>query len=119
MKALSFIAIILLTACTTTPKTPTDIIYLAHVNYNAAKVGELTYVTLPRCGLPTSPKACSDKKIIKDIKNADYVAGQAILAAEATVRTPGYDKDKITIAITGATNAVTAFANIVNKYKGK
>ncbi len=110
-KKILFLMIFALSACTV-PQSPSQAVYMVESNYATALRTELAYSSLPRCGKPTSPKLCSDIKIIKNLQLADDVAWDAIQKAQEAVRTPAFGEDKIATAIASAKALVGSFVKI-------
>lgn len=113
-----FLAILALTACTT-PKTPSQAVYLAEGDFAAAVRIELAYDSLPRCTTPKATKICSDITIMRKVRKADDVAWAALQAAQAAVQTPGFGDNNIATAVASATALTTAFINITDTLKIK
>lgn len=108
-----FVSIILaaLAACTTTPQTAQQTIYSATSTYTAAANIVVAYKALPRCGTPMATVICSRDDVIAQLKQADTVAYNALVAAERTARTPGAGANAAT-ALAAANNAIAALTAI-------
>lgn len=110
------IVVLLLAACATGPVTLPQGAYQAQSDYIAAGKVMLAYGNLPRCGQPTSPIVCSQQSVVDQLKAADNIAYNAVVAAENTARTPGAGANLAT-AQTAATEAVAALARITATLK--
>lgn len=112
-KFLAILPIFFLISCVTTEKSG-QAVYMAQSDYAAALRIELAYSALPRCGKLNSPKLCSDLNIIRKVQKADDVAWDALQEAQAAVRTPGFDDNRIVTAVASATALTKAFVRITD-----
>jgi hypothetical protein len=100
---------VLLAACATGITTPQQTIYQATADYNAAASIVIAYKALPPC--PAATVVCSDAAVVVRLKQADTVAYNALVAAEATARTPGAGANAAT-ALVAANQAIAALTAI-------
>lgn len=110
--------VVALSACAAVPKSPAQAIFQVEGDYAAALAVAVQYEKLPRCTVPDK-QICSKSSVIKKIKKADTIAGDALDAAQKAVRDPSFDKSKADALIVSATNAVSAFARITSDLKVK
>jgi len=107
------IATAALTGCGSAPTTPAQSIYQVEADYNAAAQAVIAYKGLPACGAPTSPPLCSKPEIVAQLKQADTVAYNALVAAENVARSPtaGANAATATLAAQQAVQALTSITS--------
>lgn len=105
-------AAVLLASCSSAPTTPAQTIYQVESDYNAAAQVVVAYKALPTCA-PTTTVLCSKPEVIAQLKQADTVAYNAIVAAEAVARSPnaGANGATATLAAQQAVAALTAISS--------
>lgn len=115
------ICVALLGACASlTAKTPAQRVYALQADFNAPLAVAVAYESQPRCAENQSQlSGCSDAKVVAILRKGYLDAAAALKAAQDTVRTPGVEDSKITLAIAAATNAITAFKTIVETHNLK
>lgn len=107
--------ILLLPACASVPQGPANVVYAAHLAYDAALSGAVFYKQLPTC--PRTPP-CKDLEVLATIQQADKVAFEALTAAQKIVRNKTSTQSAIQIAATWAQEAIAAFGRVVAGLKG-
>ena len=105
-------------ACAVQPQTPAQGVYAVQGAYASALTIAVAYKQLPPCGLPTSPKLCSNASVVTKLQAADNAAYAALSAAQVTVATPGAGLNAQT-AIVAAEQAVQALTAITNQLQVK
>lgn len=68
-----------------------------------------------RCGLPTSPKLCSDAAVVATIRKADAAAYAAIDTAESASRSLK-DPTVLQAALTAAQSSLAAYQRVIAVY---
>lgn len=117
-RLIAVFALALLAACSTTPQTAQQTIYTVTNSYVAAGKIVQAYVTLPRCGSPMATAICSRDDIIAQLKSADTVAYNALVAAEKVARAPGAGANAQT-AVDAANQAIAALTAITAQLNPK
>lgn len=115
--ALLLVGLVAACANQNTGPSPANIVYAAKQTFVGAQTLAIQYVSLPRCGQPSSPPLCSDQGVVDAIKKGNNDAVIALDAAEKTVRDPNASGSVVNAAVVGAQNAVAAFTAIVNANK--
>lgn len=70
------------------------------------------YVHLPRCGRPTSPKICSDQKVVDTLRKTAVMVDTATQEAENAARELDSDPTVVEALVIGAVKATNAFGTI-------
>lgn len=120
---LSLLAAFALTACApnnqgSLPSTQ-NTVYAMKNAFAAAQTAAIQYVTLPRCGSPTSPPLCSDAGTVGTIRTYNGSAQTLLDAAEKTVRDPTASTSAQNAAIVAAQNAITALQQVIPNFVKK
>lgn len=105
-------AMVALGACTV-PQTARQGIYAAGSAYAVALKGAIAYASLPRCGQPASPPACSDQHLVTEINDAAQRAKPVVDAALDTAASTTATQPMLQQASTAAGNAVAAFRAVL------
>lgn len=118
MKHLVIGFVLLLAACASMEaKSPAQRVYAIQADYNALLSAAVAYESQPRCVEGQSRvNPCSDPKAVAEIRKGDDAAAAALKAAQDTVRTPGATANAVSLALTGASNAVAALRSILTTY---
>lgn len=110
--------------CSTTPKTPDQVVYAAEGAHRAALVVAVAYKRLPQCNGTNEP-VCSKPEVLEVVRHADNAAAAAILAARKAVCTAetneagkrvcksAFSEDIVQNAIAAMQTAVNAFRGVV------
>lgn len=117
MKRLLAIALVaILAACASTvAQTPQQRVFALQTEYNGVLTAAVAYESQPRCTAVVTTK-CSSTSIVAIIRKADIDAYAALKAAQDTVRAPGASDSTITLAITGAVNAIGAMKTVLTNH---
>lgn len=75
------------------------------------------YVSLPRCGQPTSPSVCSSQGAVNEMRKLELAADAATKGAVDIARAPTKSSIALANAVNDAQRAVEAFRNVVAVYK--
>lgn len=100
-------------------QTPQQVVYAAKASFSVAQDAALEYLSWPYCTDPVTVLPCRTPDGTKRVKQGEAVAKETLDDAEAAVRDPNWNggvEDKVVVA---ATNAVSAYKNIVAIVKGE
>lgn len=75
------------------------------------------YVSLPRCGSPSSPKVCSFQGAVNEMRKHELAADEATKGAVGIARAPTKSAVALANAVTDANRAVETFRAVVAVYK--
>ena len=91
--------------------TPAQRVFAIQADYNAVLAASVAYESQPRCpvGVGSDEQACSEISVVQAMRLADDNAYIALRAAQEVVRTPGATDSTLSLAVTSATKAVSAF----------
>lgn len=110
--ALGF-ALVACSALPPTPSSPAGAVFELESAYIAGLTLAVAYKNLPPCG-PAGLVMCSDPLVVDRIRTADAIAGPALDAAKAAVRSP-----QAGTALGLARQAVAALLEITSKLETK
>lgn len=101
------------------PQSPSQVVYQAEGNFNAALSVANQYKSLPTCGATNSPVVCSNANVVRVVQQTANTAWQALQSAQATVTDPRFSGTTTDQVIVAAQNAVQAFVSVANSLKVK
>jgi|GEM_PF-5057897 len=115
------LALLLLAGCATAEgRTPAQKVFGIKSDYKEVVRVALVYESLPRCsGLEEQLAewiACSRADVVAIIRSADLSAGKALDEAEAVVRDPLAERDKLALAIRASEAALTTFQSVLKTW---
>ena len=113
----SLVLAVALSSCAgVTANRPDQVVYAAQGAYNSALAIALEYKALPRC--PASTAICSDASVVKKLQDADNQAYDALVKAQAVVRTSNIGGYADAIAASAA-KAVDFFKSLTSGLRTK